>query len=210
MATWKRLSLICELPSFANAYLGKVTKFQGYSLLRSGVLSNLQAWRWKTPPLPGMNRVKNSTNLVSSLAHMGVKRATSFQTFDFSTLYISIPHDLLKSRMNYIINNAFKYKNGATRYTHIKVGRNKRYFTSYPLNGDNKYNASDICKMIEFLVDNIYVRFGEQLFRQMVWHSYGNKLCPIAGWLVSLFLCKEGKRKLARKFNLPSLSIIKD
>ena len=68
----------------------------------------------------------------------GVHRATSIQTFDFSTLYTSIPHDLLKSRMNSIINNAFKYKNGTTRYTHIKVGRSKRYLTSDPLNGDNK------------------------------------------------------------------------
>ena len=45
-------------------------------------------------------------------------------------------------------------------YTH----RNKSYFTSDPLNGDNKYTANDICKMIEFLVDNIYVRFDGQLF----------------------------------------------
>ena len=112
---------------------------------------------------------KNSTNLLSSLGHLGVHKATSIQTFDFSTLYTSIPHDLLKSRMNnIIINNAFKHKNGATRYTHIKVGRNKSHFTSDPSNGDNKYTANDICKMIEFLVDNIYVRFGGQLFRQMV------------------------------------------
>ena len=109
--------------------------------------------------------LKNSTNLLSSLGHLGVHRATSIQTFDFSTLYISIPHDLLKSRMNNIISNVFKHKNGATRYTHIKVGRNKSYFTSDPLNGDNKYTAIDICKMTEFLVDNIYVRFGGQLFR---------------------------------------------
>ena len=108
---------------------------------------------------------KNSTNLLSSLGHLGVHRATSIQTFDFSTLYTSIPHDLLKSRMNSIINNAFEHKNGATRSTHIKVCRNKSYFTSDPLNGDNKYIANDICKMIEFLVDNIYVRFGGQLFR---------------------------------------------
>ena len=99
---------------------------------------------------------------------MGVHRATSIQTFDFSTLYTSIPHDLLKSRMNGIINKANKYKNGATRYIHINVGRNKNYFTSDPLNGDNKYIANDICKMIKFLVDSIYVRFGGQLFRQMV------------------------------------------
>ena len=112
--------------------------------------------------------------------------------------------------MNNIINNAFKRKNGATRYTHIKVGRNKSYFTSNPLNGDSKYTASDICKMIEFLVDNIYVRFGRQLFRQMVGIPMGTNCAPL---LADLFLysyenefldkrIKEGKRKLARKSNL--------
>ena len=134
----------------------------------------------------------NSTNLLSSLSHLGVHRAasiqtfdfstlyTSIQTFDFSTLYTSIPHDLLKSHMNNIINSAFKHKNGATRYTHVKVGRNyKSYFTSDPLNGDNKYTVNDICKMIEFLVDNIYVRFGGQFFRQMVGIPMGTNYAPL-------------------------------
>ena len=154
--------------------------------------------------------LKNSTNLLSSLGHLGVHRATSIQTFDFSTLYTSIPHDLLMSRMNNNINNAFKHKNGAPRCTHIKVGRNKSYFTSDPLNCGNKYTASGICKMIEFLVDNIYVRFGGQLFRQMVGIPMGTNCAPL---LADLFLysyenefldklIKEGKRKLARKFNL--------
>ena len=143
--------------------------------------------------------LKNSTNLLSSLGHLGVHKATSIQTFDFSTLYTSIPHDLLKSRMNNIISNAFKYKNRATRYTHIKVGRNKSYFTSDPLNGDNKYTANDI-----------YVRFGGQLFRKMVGIPMGTNCAPL---LADLFLysyenefldklIKEGKRKLARRFNL--------
>ena len=153
---------------------------------------------------------KNSPNLQSSLAHLGVRKATSIQTFDFSTLYTSIPHDLLKSRMNNIINNAFKHKNGATRYTHIKVDRNKSYFTNDPLNSENKYTANDICKMTEFLVDNIYVRFGGQLFRQTVGIPMGTNCAPL---LADLFLysyenellhklIKEDKRKLARKFNL--------
>ena len=154
--------------------------------------------------------LKNSTNLLSSLGHLSVHRATSIQTFDFSTLYTSIPHDLLKSRMNRIINNAFKHKNGATRYTHIKVCRNKSYFTSDPLNGDNKYTANDICKMIEFLVDNIYVRLGGQLFRQMVGIPIGTNCAPLLADLLLYSydnefldkLIKEGKGKLARKFNL--------
>ena len=96
-----------------------------------------------------------------------------------------------------------------------------------PLNGDNKYTANDICKMIEFLVDNIYIRFGGQLFRQMVGIPMGTNCAPL---LADLFLysyenefldklIKEGKRKLARRFNLSyryidvttlSLLIIKD
>ena len=105
-----------------------------------------------------------------------------------------------------------------------KLAEIKSYFTSDPLNGDNKCTANDICKMIEFLVDNIYVRFGGQLFRQMVGIPMGTNCAPL---LADLFLysyenefldklIKEGKRKLARKFNLSyrymtlSLSIIKD
>ena len=64
--------------------------------------------------------------------------------------------------------------------------------------------------MIEFLVDNIYVRFGGQFFRQMVGIPMGTNCAPL---LADLFLysyenefldklIKEGKRKLARKFNL--------
>ena len=83
------------------------------------------------------------------------------------------------------------------------------------LNGDNKYTANDICKMVEFLVDNIYVRFGGQLFQQMVGIPLGTNCAPL---LADLFLysyknefldklIQEGKRKLARKFNLLYLYI---
>ena len=64
--------------------------------------------------------------------------------------------------------------------------------------------------MIEFLVDNIYGRFVGQLFRQMIGIPMGTNCAPL---LADLFfysyesefldkLVKEGKRKLARKFNL--------
>ena len=81
--------------------------------------------------------------------------------------------------MNNIINNAFKHKNGATRYTHIKVGRNESYFTNDPLNGDNKYTTSDISKMIEFLVENIHIRFAGQLFRQAFGIPMGTNCAPL-------------------------------
>ena len=48
---WQQdLSLICDIPNFVNAYLGKITQFQGYGLFRFGVLCNLLIWRWKNNP----------------------------------------------------------------------------------------------------------------------------------------------------------------
>ena len=154
--------------------------------------------------------LKNSTNLLSSLGHLGVHRATSIQTFDFPTLYTSILHDLLKSCMNNIINNAFKHKMELHDTPTSKLAEMKCYFTSDPLNRDIQYTANDICKMIEFLLDNLYVRFGGQLFRQMVGIPMETNCAPL---LVDSFLysyenefldklIKEGKRKLAAKFNL--------
>ena len=56
-------------------------------------------------------------------------------------------------------------------------------------------------------MDNIYVRFGGQLFRQTIGIPMGTPL--LADWFICSYenefsdkLSKEGKRKLARKFNL--------
>ena len=67
--------------------------------------------------------MKNSTSLLSSLDQLDVRRATSVQTFDFSILYTSIAHDLLKSRISNLVHNAFRKKDGSLRYAHVKVTR---------------------------------------------------------------------------------------
>ena len=106
-----------------------------------------------------------STSLLSSLDQLDVRTATSVQTYDFSTLYTSIPHNLLKSRITALIHNSFKRRNGSNRYTHIKIMRGKGYFidTINP-GGDNLYTADQICRMVEFLIDNIFVKFGGSFF----------------------------------------------
>ena len=60
MASRKGLSLICEIPNFANAYLGKFTHVSGLWLV---LFWRSEQFCWpgggKHPP-PGMNRVKSS------------------------------------------------------------------------------------------------------------------------------------------------------
>ena len=140
-----------------------------------------------------------------------MRTATSVQTFDFSTLYTSIPHDLLKSRISNLVHNAFRKKDLSGRYADIKVTRAKGYF-AHDINGDgdNMYTADNICKMIEFLIDNIFVRFGGRLFRQVIGIPMGTNCAPL---LADLFLysyeseffdnmIRCGHRKLSRSFNL--------
>ena len=64
--------------------------------------------------------------------------------------------------------------------------------------------------MVEFLIDNIFVKFGGCLFRQVIAIPMGTNCAP---WLADLFLysyesefldnmIRGGHRKLARSFNL--------
>ena len=57
----------------------------------------------------------------------------------------------------------------SVRYNHIKVTRSKAYFTHY-INGggDSMYTADNICKIIEFLIDNISVQFEGRPFHQVI------------------------------------------
>ena len=131
--------------------------------------------------------LKNSTSLLSSLDQLDVCTATSVQTFHCSTLYNSIPHNLLKYRISKIVHSAFKTKDGSIRYTHIRVTRSKGYFT-HDINGrhgDNMYTADNICKMIEFLIDNIFVQFGGCIFHQVIGFPMGTNCATL---LADLFL----------------------
>ena len=155
--------------------------------------------------------LKNSTSLLSSLNQLDDHTAMSMQTLDFSTLYISIPHDLSKSRISNLVHNTFRKKDRSVRYTHIKVIREKVSFThDITGGGDSMYTADNICKMIEFLIDNIFLQFGGRLFRQIIGIPVRTNCAPL---LADLFLysyenefldnmIKRGHRRLAGSFNL--------
>ena len=125
-----------------------------------------------------MDSEELSTSLFSSLDQLDVRSGTSAQTFDFSTLNISIPHNLLKSRISYLLHNDFRRKGESVRYTHINVTRSKGYFT-HDINGggDNICTANNIRRMTEFSNYNIFVQFRGCLFRQVTCWSF-----PLLAW----------------------------
>ena len=159
----------------------------------------------------GINQMwilKNSKELLDNLQSHSLTSIHSIKTYDFSTLYTTIPHTKLKARLFELIKNAFKCKNGKKRYEYIVVGHNSTYFVKNTSNAKNKYTEDDIVRMLDFLIDNIFVECGGVIFEQVIGIPMGTNCAPL---LADLFLysyeaefiqtlIKSGKRHLAKSF----------
>ena len=129
--------------------------------------------------------LKNSKELLEHLQFPNFNDITSIKSFDFSTLYTTIPHQKLKSRLATIIRNSFIHKNGNRRYKHLVLGREGPYFVKEHSDSKNKYTGDNIINMLEFLVDNIFVVFGGKVFQQIVGIPMGTNCAPL---LADIFL----------------------
>ena len=90
----------------------------------------------------GVNQMwilKNSKELLEHLKSPNFNNITSIKSFDFSTLYTTIPHDKLKSRLASIIRNSFMFKNGNRRYKYLVLGHEESYFVKEHSDSKHKY-----------------------------------------------------------------------
>ena len=136
----------------------------------------------------GVNQMwilKNSKDLKDILRSRSISVCNSIKTFDFSTLYTTIPHSQLKERLKGLIHRCFQNKNGTNRYTYLVIGRDESYFVKNYSKSDKKYTEDEIVNMMEFLIDNIFVQFGGRVFQQNIGIPMGTNCAPL---LADLFL----------------------
>ena len=110
---------------------------------------------------------------------------TNIKSFNCSTLYTTIPHQKLKSRLATIIRNSFIHKNGNRRYKYLVLGREGPYFVREHSNSKSKYTEEDIIGVLEFLVDNIFVVLAGKVFQQIIGIPMGTN-CALL--LANIFL----------------------
>ena len=61
----------------------------------------------------------------------------------------------------------------------LVLGREGPYFVKEHSDSKNKYTEEDIIKMLEFLVDNIFVVFAGKVFQQIVGIPMGTNCAPL-------------------------------
>ena len=114
-------------------------------------------------------------------------QATSLSTYDFSTLYTTLPHNLIKEKLLDLIKRTFYKKEGEL---YLACKDKKAFFTSKDYyKGYQLWSCQNVCDALSFLLDNIYIRFGTKLYRQIVGIPMGTNCAPL---VADLFLfCYE-------------------
>jgi hypothetical protein len=85
---------------------------------------------------------------------------------------------VLQLKKDYFIDSCFLNKNGKRKYSYLVVKHSHSYFVIHVSDSMHKYSEVDIKEMLGFLVDNIFVAFGNQIFQQTVGIPMGTNCAP--------------------------------
>ena len=120
------------------------------------------------------------SNFVSFLKAQSLHSVNSIKSFDFSTLYTTIPHDKLKSKLKKIINQCFFHKNGNRRFQYVVIGYKDTYLVRDHSDAPQKYSDAEVIQVLEYLIDNIFVEFGGRIFQQTIVIPMGTNCAPVS------------------------------
>jgi hypothetical protein len=130
------------------------------------------------------------------------KDCNNIRTYDFSTLYTAIPHTKLKRQLSWVIGDAFK----TSGKKYISVYKNSAGWTDSPRENTMALDCKTVIELTNWLISNIYVTFGDKIFRQKVGIPMGTDCAP---FLANLFLYSYEYKWLDKQRKLGNYHIIK-
>ena len=106
-----------------------------------------------------------------------VSGAKCFDSYDFATLYTNIPHDGLRSNIRNLVREAYKVR-GAK---YLIVDRHgKPHWSQSPSSVTTcmSIDKSKLVELTEYLIDNVYVKAGNRVYRQTIGIPMGTDCAP--------------------------------
>ena len=123
-------------------------------------------------------------------------QASKLSTYDFSTLYTTLSHHLIKDKLIDLINRTFIREN--TQY--LACNEECAFFTSDVYNNHNLWSCQKVCDALVYLLDNTFIRFGTELYRQPIGIPMGTNCAPLVADLF-LFCYERGFMKSLSREN---------
>ena len=105
--------------------------------------------------------------------------------YDFSTLYTTLPHNLIKDKLIDLIERTFQREGSP----YLACNDRNSFFTLENPEKHHAWACQNVCDALTFLLDNLFIRFGTNLYRQVVRIPMGTNCAPL---VADLFLfCYE-------------------
>ena len=123
---------------------------------------------------------KNSSEAIEKLRPRNFQ-GSQVSSFDFSTLYTSLPHDLIKAKVFSLVNWCFNRESKVYLCTSDKAG----FFINKKYDSYKCWTCTELCEAFTFLIENIYVQFEGMVHQQIVGIPMGTNCAPL---IADLFL----------------------
>ena len=100
--------------------------------------------------------------------------------------FSQLPHNLIKDKLIDLIERTFQREGSP----YLACNDRNAFFTSEKPKKYHAWSGQNVCDALTFLLDNIFIRFGTKLYRQVVGIPMGTNCAPL---VADLFLfCYEG------------------
>ena len=128
--------------------------------------------------------IKNSSEVIEKLRLRNFQ-GSQVSSFDFSTLYTSLPHDLIKEKGLCLVKLCFNRETKTYLCTSDKAG----FFSNKKYDWYKCWTCTQFSEAFTFLIENIYVQFDGMVYQRIVSIPMGTNCAPL---IADLFLyCYE-------------------
>ena len=155
-----------NLTSAFTAIKDHVTKYCETALIRNDV-----NYFWS---------IKNSGDVIEKFKSINFQ-ANTISSYDFSNMYTTLPHDQIKDHLSNLIKWCFDRE----KKQFLCTSESKGFFSDKKYETYKMWTPDELCDALSFLLDNIYVRFSDTVYRQVVGIPMGTNCAPL---IADLFL----------------------
>ena len=118
--------------------------------------------------------IKDSGEILNKLKSRGFL-ASGLSTYDFSTLYTTLPYNLIKEKLTEWIEQTFNREGSL----YLACNDKNAFFTSEQPKRYKLWSCQKMCAALHYLLDNVFIRFGSKLYRQIVGIPMGTYCAPL-------------------------------
>ena len=118
---------------------------------------------------------KTSKEILNKFKSKGFK-SSKLSTYDFSTLYTTLPHHLIYDKLIDLIERTFSREKKKTLC--LGCNEERAFFTSDVYKNYKLWSCQKVCEALVYLLGNIFISFGTKVDR----HTIGIR------WKLTLFL----------------------